>query len=692
MATHVSSDPIQLMVQYPEAIDALTRAINSSGDVSQAKETLDRIKKAVDACLSNPSTPAVRKTLLQRAVAAQQANYEKITAAAERILGAVDGGSPSDSSDKVHAAAIQKAYERGSILPDTKGVDSSSAGLKVLSDLATEMHDADFQNEVLGTYYHLVKATGADMSESPGQEGRWSEFHLHEHPDLLNAAIAKVTVKRLERDLAHPGLESQVLGSYYHASKAAGKDMSEKPHEMGKWSEFHLGDDSKILESSLMDALLKHPMLRQKQFRDMLDNKVYNLAKAKDPSADFSDPKWGENNRTKDALRFLEAYRQTHEYYNATRRPYGGAAANLTGFGGARLGSPWGWAGLGHAFGWGAPRAAPGSSPDVSKMHVRKAGDPVPNRNPSQNCWVNSLAAMLTNVPGFEPLFDLMEGDKDYQVWQEYRSAHDVAKALTDVPPLDLSHNLRMWFREKPVLGPGDTRPSESDSGSFDAGEAFSLLLAHLTARRPGEAEGARDLRIPHLRFKKTTSITYPGQAPTVEEKPRVHDFVHALNLDQAGAAVSLADAIDGALEVDDPERLDAQDRKMSYHEHFQFDVAPEQMVVRLNRHGYSAGEKRKVTLGDGNSFTIHQRHFVEKEGSPKKDVVMEADSYLYHSGGVGGGHWVAFIKQPDGKWMEVNDSRTYLYEANHPRVKNTIEQAALLHFVRKPEEAAPAE
>lgn len=62
-------------------------------------------------------------------------------------------------------------------------------------------------------------------------------------------------------------------------------------------------------------------------------------------------------------------------------------------------------------------------------------------------------------------------------------------------------------------------------------------------------------------------------------------------------------------------------------------------------------------------------------------DITYNANAIIEHRGGSGGGHYVAYIKHPSGKWIECNDS--IVRPITHNEAKTAGETAYIISYVR---------
>lgn len=207
---------------------------------------------------------------------------------------------------------IQKIFDREIPSAVVAPPANSSDTLKELRALAARINAPDLTGEVLGCYYRLVNASGFAIIESPHERGRWAEFHLHDHPELFKTALALSILERMESELKIPELKSSVLGEYYQLTREKGYSIQESAHEKGKWSEYHLGDRIDLFFQACVQSLQKNAEIaKPSSFFARLDGEIYALEKSRNPRGDFSDPLWGQSNRTKDPVRYLLAYCRT---------------------------------------------------------------------------------------------------------------------------------------------------------------------------------------------------------------------------------------------------------------------------------------------------------------------------------------------------------------------------------------------
>lgn len=163
---------------------------------------------------------------------------------------------------------------------------------------------SDFKDKVILKYSELVSKSG--LSEHNLRR------NLHRYPDLLNIAISQVMAQHLEITLESPGLYNKILGNYFNLiSDAAGISPKEKDHEIGCWSEFHLGEDDALFVKSIVNSSLRMPDFLL--LKDQVEGMVYQIAIEQCPEGDYSDPQWGTNNLVKELSRFLEAIKRVKD-------------------------------------------------------------------------------------------------------------------------------------------------------------------------------------------------------------------------------------------------------------------------------------------------------------------------------------------------------------------------------------------
>ncbi len=307
--------------------------------------------------------------------------------------------------------------------------------------------------------------------------------------------------------------------------------------------------------------------------------------------------------------------------------------------------------------------------------------------NMSNNCWANSLLSMVICVPSFKEAY-VTVANYYANSGDNVASGHGKALqnalvsyewALSKKQPVDqnVSQNVRLAF----AYLFGELMFSTSCHNPEDAGEALQMLMGRyeqILREKNKENHGFSSLYCP-LETKRCYQPMgeqraadpykdYSKIQPDHSASAFCNDYQILIDL-QGKEHLSFEALLSGYFinsSVEDCEKstylIDngfVQDFKL-VEERRQFKAVPNEFFLTLKRFKQeNNGTRHKICSGVNINRVIALPEIATDQNKP---ITYELDSFILHSGGFGGGHYICF-KKVDGRWIEANDSRVSFRE-----------------------------
>ncbi|MBS0652012.1 MAG: hypothetical protein JSR39_00635 [Verrucomicrobia bacterium] len=331
----------------------------------------------------------------------------------------------------------------------------------------------------------------------------------------------------------------------------------------------------------------------------------------------------------------------------------------------------------------GIPSGLPSTS---SPTAVRAVGF----RRENNNCWCNSLLQMVVHIPSVRTAYEVI--GRHYQNDRENaaNALHGAAmmKALSDYDsalqtgtplPTSVSQSIRLAMHHFfPII-------SASSWQTEDAYEALQLLMTKyqdvafeqgltfvpslytpIETKRVYEPQGspraAEPEKLQRTKLNPHHRDAYSSLSPDLSSSLNNPEYQIFLDLQNQGH-LSFGELVrtyfrSGSQGGEPGVYLRSDDQIQDFKlksENRQFQANPQELVLSVKRFGFNREKMQgfKITspLAIPRSFSLPQEATVSGS-QPTYDL----DFFIVHSGGYGGGHYVAYRKIQDA-WFEFNDS-----------------------------------
>ena len=311
-------------------------------------------------------------------------------------------------------------------------------------------------------------------------------------------------------------------------------------------------------------------------------------------------------------------------------------------------------------------------------------------RRENNNCAFNSLLQMIVHVPSLRTAFEVVGRYYEHDGDNADNARHGAAmmKALSDYDaalltgtplPTTVSQSIRLAMHHfSPIISP-------SSSQTEDAYELMQLLMGKyqeiafeqrltfipslytpIETKRVYEPEGlpraADPLKLERTRQNPFHRDAYSTLAPDNSSSVQNPECQIFLDLQNQGH-LSFNELVKTYFRAENQGGnpgvyLRSDDQLQDYKlksENRQFQANPQELILSVKRFGFRqetlTGYKIISPLAIPRSFSLPQEATVSGT-QPTYDL----DSFIVHSGGYGGGHYVAYRKIQD-TWIEFNDS-----------------------------------
>ncbi len=319
----------------------------------------------------------------------------------------------------------------------------------------------------------------------------------------------------------------------------------------------------------------------------------------------------------------------------------------------------------------------------AQQVHTSASDLAVGFENLSANCWANSLLSMLLSMPSFRRAYETVANHyvHDYSNQQNQihgqallnaLNAYDTALMHRTAVPSSVSQDVRLAFHHFfGYRNPVTTHEvfSQQSSCQEDASEGMLRLMGRYEdiMRQTGHLNGPYSL-LETKRFYR----------PIGQEQPAVrndysrlsngnvssttnHDYQILLDLQNKGH-LSFSELISEYFRSTQVQGNDAATYLLPNGNVQQFELigesrqfvnVPDELLLTVKRFGANmAGEGYKIAT----PLAVQQRLVLPAEATQANTpVVYELDTFNVHSGGFGGGHYIAYRKI-NGQWIEAND------------------------------------
>lgn len=339
------------------------------------------------------------------------------------------------------------------------------------------------------------------------------------------------------------------------------------------------------------------------------------------------------------------------------------------------------------------PPSTPPEEIDKSKKPELKATDfAVGFENASANCWANSLLSMILSMPSFRRAYETVANHYANDNVNELNHKHghsllnalkayDNALQLKKAVPASVTQDVRLAFNY--FFGHRNPQTfheifSKSSSRHEDAWEAMQVLMGRYEQILRDKHQ-LDPIQPPYSHLLTKRHYRPMGTAYPADPEKVLRDDYSRLNSDNVSSVVNKDYQI--ILDLQNKGHLpfsallyeyfcnthsqghdtgtyllpDGQIQKFELiGEGRQFVQSPQELLLTIKRFGASMeGNGFKIATPLAVNQTLVLPPEATSENTP---IAYELDAFNVHSGGFGGGHYIAYRKI-NGQWIEANDS-----------------------------------
>jgi ubiquitin C-terminal hydrolase len=296
-------------------------------------------------------------------------------------------------------------------------------------------------------------------------------------------------------------------------------------------------------------------------------------------------------------------------------------------------------------------------------------------KNPSSNCWINSLMQFCRNTP---PLNAFLQNQKTSD------KLYPITSFLAQYEKDQLSNTLVSSADSQEVrLCLNKMAPQSFEAKACvqcDASEALGILLDQMPSSMCVKKTNHHTTWEGHWIFAE--KIQWTSGTDKFERLPKIE-----LPLKSSRTFLQLLDSfflsseepVDGVIVPKTMEKTTVLTYQKS-----QIEEAPKDLFISLNRFtmkkkGFFNSEYEQKKISDPikvpNSFVL-KNEFVSKGSGG----CYEVDAFVSHIGtSPKNGHYIAYVKSPNGLWYECNDS--HVRTLNSQEVETAKSTAYFFHF-----------
>ncbi|MBS0603573.1 MAG: ubiquitin carboxyl-terminal hydrolase [Verrucomicrobia bacterium] len=321
--------------------------------------------------------------------------------------------------------------------------------------------------------------------------------------------------------------------------------------------------------------------------------------------------------------------------------------------------------------------------------------------NMSANCWANSLLSMIVFIPNLRTAYETVANyHAAKSVYDPARPhgialqnaliAYHTARALKTPVPANVTQDVRLAFNH--FFGHVDPHSHREVFSKYswaheDAYEALQVLMGEY--ERIKREQNRENPAFSSLYCPLQTYRHYRPVGPEREPDPTVvqRDGYSRLSADNASRLIAndyqiLLDLQNkghlsfSALLTDHFRNTCVDDHDQANYmlpngkvksfkltaEGRRFLTVPDELMLTIKRFGANMyGQGYKIVAPVMINRIIALPAEATRENKP---IAYELDSFIVHSGGIGGGHYINY-KKIDGRWLEADDSRVRFVETH---------------------------